>query len=393
MWVNTKNKKTFSFGVFMLFSILTFVSETFAQQSLADGKGEGTLLVADGGFIQFNAAAPSIRVAYLREVTTHKLSFGVSASGKLTGGSGSILGNNGLAPNAEVGFSIGRRNLFTKEIDTSSIRVSPAFVDAMQKVLRKKKTIGEAVSLPSVRELQSSLRAIKSTYLLPDPPSLSQYFEAIDQFCAEAEKKDSFCVLNGVSKASIYDLPQLKKFKAFDRLTFQGKYSFHQYNLFDPTAPFASQLTKKDFHSPSAEVIYTRYIGGGMLFGASIGMEKANNSGDLTEVDIRDFMTTTSGPTTREFGRTRKALLGDFRQYTRAFVNADFAVFPKQFKRRIGVNLFARSEIAGENKGVRPGIGIFLSEKGAPTKVIGGVSFSVDNNGKANVALTAGYNF
>lgn len=393
MLVITKDKKLVVFSVFILFSMLIFVSGALAQQPFGDAKGEGTLLVSSGGFIQFNAAAPTVRAAYLYDMSTSEYSFGVSASGKLTGGSGSILGNNGLAPNADVGFSVGKRYLFTKPINTQNTLVSPDFIGAMQRVLRDSGTIPDDVVLPSVKQLKGFLAEINSGHVLADNANLSTYFAAIDQFCAEAGKTDSFCVLNGASKSAIYSLPELKKYKGFDRLTFQGRYAFQQFNLFNPAAPFASQLTKKDFRSPSAELIYTRYIGGGKLFGVSIGVEKANNSGDLTEVDIRDYITGTSGPTTREFGRTRKALLGDFRQYTRSFVNADFAVFPKKFKRRIGVNLFARSEIAGENKGVRPGIGIFLSEKGAPTKVIGGVSFSVDNNGKANLALTAGYNF
>lgn len=250
-----------------------------------------------------------------------------------------------------------------------------------------------------IRELRSKAAIVDSFDAKQKPaqliaaPTLDRYLNDLVSLCLVISKTDSFCGIKGNEIGEIFQLDELKKYGNFDRLVFQGGYIFRQYNLFNPSATFAEQLNKKDFHSPSAQLIYTYQLGGNKLIGASIGMEKSNNSSELTEIDIRDYMTATSGTTTREFGRSRKALLGDFRQYTRTFVNTDLAWFPGSLKSRVGINFFTRSVITGNNKGFRPGIGVFLSEKGAPTRVVGGVTAFMDEKGKANISLTAGYNF
>jgi hypothetical protein len=202
-----------------------------------------------------------------------------------------------------------------------------------------------------------------------------------------------FCKLKGEDISVIKDSKELKKFvDAFARLVFQGGYGFRQYNLYDANLSLDKQVYKKDFHSPMAQLIYFRLIGGNKLLGASVGVERSNNSSDLTEVDVRDFTSTLNNGTIREVGRTKKALRGNFMQATRAFINTDFAWFPRSLNSRIGVNFFTRSGLTGFEKGFRPGVGIFFSEKGAPTRAIGGVSVSWEKD-KPNVGLIAGFNF
>jgi hypothetical protein len=237
-----------------------------------------------------------------------------------------------------------------------------------------------------------SFKTDKKPKDLRDHPNQAYYQDAFDSLCEALDKKDSFCEIKG-KVLDIFALPELKGYANFDRLVFQGGYKFSQYNLFDPAAPFADQLSKKNFNNPSAQLIYNYQMGGNKLMGVGIGVEKANNAGDLTEIDIRDFMTTVSGTTTREFGRTKKAMLGDFKQYTRTFINTDFAYYPKDLKGLFGINFFSRSELTGQKAGFRPGIGLFLSKKGDPTKVIGGLSVSLDEKQHAKISLVAGYNF
>lgn len=504
-------------GVIPILLILLSTLPVSAQQPFSDGETKGTLFLEDtGGFIQFNAAAPSISLGYMYEESTPYLLrkrfdriFGVGVSAKLSGKQGSVIGNNKIATNAGFNISGGFKYLIARKFNPDGIRITPDFLARLERKLRADGTISGDTKLPTPADLidllnkarpeitlnakekftASLMKTIKSlgddtelgsyvnalenastpekaaelqlvvdnlrakqrvktmlenlatslegktlaesveivtaatapgselinyvdktefqalesmsrTAASFDPrsdvqglnsPNLATYRAAIDNLCLVLSKTDSFCVLKG----NEIDPSGLPEFKGgdFDRLIFQGGYNFRRYNLFNPAAAFADQISKKDFHSPSAQVIYNYRWGGTRLLGIGVGMEKANNAGGLTEIDIRDFMTTTSGTTTREFGETKKALLGDFKQYTRTFVNADFAIFPPRFKGLLGVNFFARSEVTGLNKGFRPGIGIFLSEKGKPTKVIGGASVSLDSNGKANIALTAGYNF
>jgi hypothetical protein len=121
---------------------------------------------------------------------------------------------------------------------------------------------------------------------------------------------------------------------------------------------------------------------------------KKNNLALFALLVVRDLTTAVSDSgTTREATRIRKALRGDFKESTRTFINTDFVWFPASLDSRIRVNFFTRSGMTGNEKGFRPGIGLFISEKNAPTRVVGGVSFSFDEKGKANLSLTAGYNF
>ncbi len=121
-----------------------------------------------------------------------------------------------------------------------------------------------------------------------------------------------------------------------------------------------------------------------------MGVEKANNSDQLTEMEVTDETSIVNGNVVRTFKESRTGLVGDYKEYTRAFLNTDFAWFPGNS--RVGLNFFTRSGLTGK-KTFRPGLGIFFSQKGSPTRINGGVSISVNNNGKLNIALIGGYNF
>jgi hypothetical protein len=183
----------------------------------------------------------------------------------------------------------------------------------------------------------------------------------------------------------------------FDRLAVQIGYAYKRYTLVDPNLPFDRQVFRRNFHSPSLSLAYFIQLDGRNLFGVSAGGERSNNSNDLTEVEVRDITIPTDmgGGLAREVVRTRDALRGDYRESTRVFINTDYVWFPKGLDTRLGflgLNFFTRSGLRGDQKGFRPGIGIFLSEEKKPTRVRGGASFSYQD-GKASIALIAGFTF
>lgn len=338
------------------------------QQPFQDAKGESSIFIPDGGFAQINVADPSIRLGFLRNISSEEWIYGFNLSGKLTGTRAGLINNNNVAPDAQVGFTIGKNDPFTEKLKLDQIIVSRYLRERLQTLL-----------------LERGL--LKNGEVLPKPKTAKNLVEYLGEVTESG-------LLRGIDIGQVFDLPELKKFAPnFSRILFQGGYSFKQYNLYSPTAAFNDQIYKKNFHSPSAQLIYFKQLTGRKLLGAAIGVQRSNNSGDLTEVEVRDFTSAVSGSTTREVSRVRKALRGDYKESTRAFINADFAWFPAALESRIGVNFFTRSGLIGNEKGFRPGIGLFLSEKGAPTRVVGGVSVSLDNNRKANIALTAGFNF
>lgn len=355
--------------ILMLIASALIAIPARAQQPFQDAKGEGTVFINDGGFAQFNVADSSIRLGYLRDLSTANWVFGFNLSGKPTGTRAGLISSNQAVPEAQGNFTIGYRFGDFSQSALEKILITGEFRKKLQKFLVKAGLIKEGAVLPEPKTAKN----------------LAEYLP---------ELTEAGLIERRAPLDKLFDLPELKlRTPKFRQLAFQGGYGFKQYRLYNPAAAFDDQVYKKNFHSPSAQLIYFEQVKPRLLFGAGIGVRRSNNSDDLTEIEVRDFTTTTSGGTTREVARVRKALRGDFKQFTEAFINTDLIYFPKQLDTRIGINFFTRSGLTGTNKGFRPGIGLFFSQAGAPTKVIGGISLSVAPNGKADVGLIAGYSF
>lgn len=345
--------------------IVSFTVSVKTQQPFQDAKGEGSLFIDGGGFAQINIADPSIRLGFLRNLSDSKWIYGFGLNGKVSGMQAALIGKNNLSPDAQGNFTIGYK--FTKQDTLEKVELTKEFLKEFEDILRKQDKLKEGEILPAPQTAVN----------------LSQYMGELET-----------SILRGRNLGDIYSLGVVKKFSPkYKQLTFQGGYAYKQYKLYDPASAFKDQYYKKSFHSPIAELGYFQKIDGRKLFGVSAGVKRTNNSDDLTEVEVRDFTTSVNNSTTREVTRVRKALSGDFTQSTEVFINSDYTFFPKELNSRIGINLFTRSKLTGVNQGFRPGVGIFLTKEKSPTSVIGGVSVSVDTNGKTNIALIAGYNF
>lgn len=321
------------FSLFILPAVVLTLTckATHAQMPFQDGANSGSVLLSDGGFVQINIADPSIRIGYLRDVSSQRWSWGFDASGKLTGTKAALLNNNRVAPDMKVGFTFGRKYVFAKRLDLNNPTDQQRLQDAQAEAVR-----------------------------------------------------------NGLAPNS--DLGEYWRSMPYDRLVLQLGYGYKQYKLFDESAVFDKQIVKKGFHNPSIALTYSALLNGSTLLGASFGVGRSNNSSDLTEVDVRDINSATFNNTVREVVESDQVLRGDFKQSTSAFLNTDYIIYPQKAFSRIGIDFYSRSVLTGIDKGVSPGIGLFLSEKGAPTKVLGGVSVSY-KDGKASVALVAGFSF
>ena len=305
--------------------------ETSAQIPFQDAKGSGSILLSDGGFVQLNIADPSIRIGYLHDLSSQRWSVGFDASGKLTGSRAPLLNRNQVAPDLKVSFTFGRKYLFAHRLDLNNPSDIQKLKDAQAEAIRHGAKPND---------------------------DFGEYWKALP----------------------------------YDRLTLQVGYAFKQYKLLDEKAAFDKQVFKKDFHNPSAALVYSALLNGSNLFGVSLGVGRSNNSDDLTEVDVRDINSTSFSNTVREIVRTRQVLRGDFKQSTSVFLNTDYVVYPRKTFSRVGVDFYTRSVFTGIDQGFHPGIGIFLSEKGSPTRVIGGATVTYDQ-GKASLALVAGFSF
>jgi hypothetical protein len=404
------------FGILMLIAasfLTSLLTPCLAQQPLQDGNGEGTLLVGRKGFLQFNLADSTAHFGWVFDNTKNDFSFGFDASARPSGKRASLISNNAVAADAQFSISVGKKFIFAKKFDPYKIYVTEDLLANMQKVLRteivgSKAVIGPTVELPSPEKLKTLVESVGLSDKISNQPNLITYIRALVRYCAKIPKTDDFCSINDGrdigSIERIFDTtkifkkdetnPSVKDLKnfaiGFDRLVFKAGYGRKKYTLYDPSAPFDSQFSEKDFQKPSAQLIYFAQINANKLFGVSLGVEKANNSDQLTETEVTDETSIVNGNVVRTFKESRTGLVGDYQEYTRAFVNTDFAWFPGNS--RIGLNFFTRSGLTGK-KTFRPGLGVFFSQKGSPTRINGGVSISVNNNGKLNIALIGEYNF
>lgn len=181
-----------------------------------------------------------------------------------------------------------------------------------------------------------------------------------------------------------------------DWLTFRVGYKRARYKILSEDNAFADQVRKQNFDGFSTLLSYNALFknsNGPILFGASFGAERRNNIEDLDEVEVNDeVFTSSSGSTQRSVVASQKAFTGVYKESTAIPIYTDLVWFPKKFESRIAFNAFTRSNVGQGDKSFEPGIGLFFTKEGSPTKVLGGISISA-RDGKARVGLVAGYNF
>lgn len=141
---------------------------------------------------------------------------------------------------------------------------------------------------------------------------------------------------------------------------------------------------------------YNALINGRVLLGVTAGVERRNTLDLLQNATFQSALVAPSG--TNSVVKTKTGFYGNYQQYTAAPVYTDMLfILPEKIKlpgfdHQVGIDAFTRSDIAGFRRSVDGGVGVFLTKKGEPTKVLGGLS-ATWNEGKIRIAITAGFNF
>ena len=154
---------------------------------------------------------------------------------------------------------------------------------------------------------------------------------------------------------------------------------------------------KRYFNRVRAIGVYNR-VQGGFAFGVAAGAERRNNLDTLKAVTFQTAILPAVTGGTTEIVKTQSGFLGSYAQYIAAPLYTDIVyVVPKLtapgFKKTsIAVDGFTRFDLAPAYRSADGGIGLFITEKGAPTKAYGGVTASW-NGGKAKLAVVASYVF
>jgi hypothetical protein len=143
--------------------------------------------------------------------------------------------------------------------------------------------------------------------------------------------------------------------------------------------------------------VYNR-VQGRFAFGLAMGAERRNNLDNLRQITFQTTLLPAPTDGSTSIVKTQSGFLGIYDEYVAAPVYTDIVYLvpklaaPGFAKTSIAIDGFTRSNIADTNRFADGGLGIFITEKNAPTKVYGGITGSW-NGGKAKVAVVASYVF
>lgn len=224
--------------------------------------------------------------------------------------------------------------------------------------------------------------------------------------------------------------PALER-RAVDWLSLRVGYKRARYKLLNETAAtFADQIRKQNFDGLSATLSYNTLITldnldvlrkarraltqartsteqrrratqesrpgeskGSMIVGFSIGVRRKNNTDDLDSVEIEDQSFASSNETTQRRSVSKQTVLsGDYKEFISVPFNTDVVWYPGLLRSRIAIDFFTRSDLSKTGREFVPGVGLFITKEGKPTKVVGGISFALDD-GKGRVGLVGGFHF
>lgn len=217
--------------------------------------------------------------------------------------------------------------------------------------------------------------------------------------------------------------------RAVDWLSVRVGYKRARYKLLDEAATtFANQIRKQNFDGFSATLAYNTLITldnlaalrqgrralteartsrerraaqerpageskGSMIVGFSIGVRRKNNTDDLDSVEVEDQSFTSASETTQRRALSKQTVLsGEYKEFISVPLNTDVVWYPGALRSRIAIDFFTRSDLSKTGREFVPGVGLFITKEGKPTKVVGGISFALDD-GKGRVGLVGGFHF
>lgn len=439
-----------------LMLVASLAAAAHAQESaFQDAKGESSIFLNDGGgFFHINPTDKSIKVGFTRDTGREKPYFGIDFTGKASGGFATLFNGGTPSPEAEVGFTVGKRFLTTKS-DAEKVK------ECMKRVARELLTTGKADFIKEERKLFIERKTAENLTRLTKEEndkrkgSGSLFASIKEEIVREALQRGlSPNVANGMgesmapklvevelmgkakqdaeteanSPAGIQEIedtavrgvdgpasqvcvldPEVLDARAFDWISLRVSYKRASYKVLNPSAAFADQVRRQNFDGFTTTLAYNRVITldklskealettkgskGSVIIGASIGVARRNNADNLRSVELEDQgFTSSSGTTQRRAVSKQTVLSGGYDEYLAVPINTDVVWYPGALNHRVAFDFFTRSDLGSTGRNFVPGVGLFLTQQKSPTKVVGGISFSYDD-GKGKVGLVGGFHF
>jgi hypothetical protein len=168
--------------------------------------------------------------------------------------------------------------------------------------------------------------------------------------------------------------------------------SYSQFKTIDTSLAYDKQLKKDNFWGGMVALSYAaRYHN--VLASGRVQAERKSNFDDLKSVQVADERIVYSSTTQkRSLVTTNPYRLGALTDFVTYSARLDMVAIPDFFHNRIGLDFNLKMPALETDFTVVPGMGILLTENGAPSKVVGGLSVAFPDD-KISLGLIAGYNF
>jgi hypothetical protein len=287
--------------------VVALAAAARAQESaFQDAKGETSIYIGEGGgFGRVNATDKSIELGFTRDTGREKPYFGVDVKGKSSGDFASLFTGGTPSPEAEVGFTVGKRFITMK---SQTARVRECMQETVVRLLTtdKQKIIDEAKKDFLARKTEEHRLALTKAEddLRRGPGSL---FASIrDELIRSAEQKglsravatdmaesmtpelvkaelkrkaEEAAAADAASPAGRQEIedtavkgvggmasqlcvssPKVLDARAMDWLNFRVAYKRARYKLLNTSGAFADQVRKENFDGYSATLAYNRLM-------------------------------------------------------------------------------------------------------------------------------------
>jgi len=161
-------------------------------------------------------------------------------------------------------------------------------------------------------------------------------------------------------------------------LALKAGYDGSSFKLFNPDAPFSSQIRKASFNALVSSLAFNLKIQGNKLIALSLGYQKANNYAELDEIELTDEKTINdpASSTSRSYTKKSKVRTGDYQTFNQVPLNLDFFWYPAS-NPRIGLYHYYRGKFKTGQFTNGIGSGLYLLKKDNPLSSVAGLVFEV----------------
>lgn len=167
----------------------------------------------------------------------------------------------------------------------------------------------------------------------------------------------------------------------YDYLNLRVGIGAAQYRLIDINNTFEQQVSVKSFTKFNAGISYNYYLNGNMIFGGYAGYERTNNISSLSQLTVKETMTTgmDSDGTERTAETEYTAWEGEFKALDQFSLFWDYVYIPDYLSNRMALSIYSRSSFNSINSMTNGGLGLYLNKEGEPLQIVGGLIYEFED--------------